>query len=91
MKTLSERLWEALNRSGRKMATIARAAGISRATLEDILYDRCKRGPFLDTLTALARALSISAAWLAFGEGLPGRADLDLLLAPAPSSLPLAA
>lgn len=64
---LSARLRDAIG--GREHSEVARSAGIDRKALWALLTDQVKRGPFLDTVTALARVLDVRASWLAFGDG----------------------
>lgn len=38
---------------------------------EPMSPDRCKRGPTIETVERVARAVGVSPGWLAFGEGEP--------------------
>ncbi len=67
MSDLAGRLRQAIG--NRPVDEVARTAGIGRITLRDILRRRGKRGPYLDTIVALARALKVRPAWIAWGDG----------------------
>lgn len=76
MSTLRERLRAAKDaRAGQRWADVRKEAGLSERGLERLLSDadpeRGKRGPGLDTVERLARAVGVRPGWLAFGEGEP--------------------
>ena len=60
---------------------IAKESGVAFRTIQDLIHrlsvedgrQRKTRGPTLDTLARLARALGVPASWLAFGD--EGRQD----------------
>lgn len=62
----AQRLAEARSLRGVTVRELGRASGVVEGTIRSI-----GRGalPQVDTLEALAKALSVSPAWLAFGEG----------------------
>lgn len=64
--TLAERLSWALREAGITQADLSRRAGISQPTLHGLLSGRYKRSRFAGEL---ARALGVSASWLATGAG----------------------
>lgn len=64
--TLADRLRAAIG--GRPVDQVAREAGIDRQTLRGLLRGEYKRGPYCDTLEAIAKATGVRASWLAFGE-----------------------
>lgn len=64
---LGERLFEARQAAGLSMRQLAQKAGVGEATINDI--EKARQMPAADTTERLARALSISPAWLAFGIG----------------------
>lgn len=68
MATFQTRLAEAFRRSSLKKADIARACGISRASVSDWFTGATKEvtGP---NLVALAGALNVNPRWLATGKG----------------------
>lgn len=66
-EAIAVRLQEAIGE--RPIREVAEAAGVDRITLRRLVHAECKRGPFLDTLSVIARALKVRPAWLAWGEG----------------------
>ena len=74
MDTVGGRLRDARRRRGWTQIRLAQEAGLGHATVE-----RCERGeatPRVENLGAIAKALEIQPAWLAYGEEpmvLPGQ------------------
>jgi transcriptional regulator with XRE-family HTH domain len=68
MSTINDRVAETITQSGRSQADLARAIGVSRATVNDWKNGRTKNLR-MENLFALADALGISARWLAIGKG----------------------
>jgi len=58
------RLAEALARSGLSRSALARAVGVDRSTLSQLLADDNDRLPRADTVAAIAAALQVSLDWL---------------------------
>jgi transcriptional regulator with XRE-family HTH domain len=63
---LGYRLREARAAAGLPLAELARRSGISRAAIRNI--EEHASDPTTETVQRLARALEVSAAWLAFGD-----------------------
>lgn len=68
MSSLAERLSDTLRAVGMTRAALARAAGVSRATVT-LWMDGTTRSIHGENLTRAAAALRVSAHWLATGEG----------------------
>ena len=66
MDGMGSRLTAARTERGETKAALARAVGLSPSTVADI-ENGAQTG--VDVLEALAKALAVSPAWLAFGEG----------------------
>lgn len=91
--TVGRRLRDARRRRGWSQLRLAAAAGVGHATVE-----RCERGeatPRVENLAAIAKALEIQLAWLAYGEGpmaLPGNmtvaAQIDMHTGPGTEGRP---
>lgn len=64
VKTFRGRLVEALDRAGMSRATLARAAGVDRSTLSQLLSPANDRLPRAETVAAIALALRVSLDWL---------------------------
>lgn len=63
---LGHRLREARAAAGLPLADLARRSGISRTAIRNI--EAHTSDPTTETVQRLARALEVSAAWLAFGD-----------------------
>lgn len=59
-----DRLMEMINRRGMTQAEFARAAGLDRSTLTQLLSDQSPRLPRAETLVAIAGACGVSTDWL---------------------------
>lgn len=70
MDTIADRFQRALTLRGTYAHTVSEAAGLSRATGRYLL-DHPDESPKVRTLAALAGALRVDPAWLAFGAPYP--------------------
>jgi transcriptional regulator with XRE-family HTH domain len=64
VKIFRSRLAEALDRAGMNRAALARATGVDRSTLSQLLSPANDRLPRADTVAAIAFALRVSLDWL---------------------------
>ncbi|SIO55851.1 Transcriptional regulator, contains XRE-family HTH domain [Rhodovulum sp. ES.010] len=82
------RLAEAMDRTGQSQSALARAAGVDRSTVSQILTDAGARLPNAHVAAACAQALGVSADWLL---GLSDRPERAADLMAASLSMPEAA
>lgn len=66
---IGERLSWARQRAGLSANALAKAAGLTHTTIQDI--EQGRRAPVVLSVEKLAAALKVSACWLAFGAGQP--------------------
>ncbi|PMC18208.1 helix-turn-helix domain-containing protein [Oligella urethralis] len=68
MKTLSERLIHAMKLANVKQVDLAKAAGVSRASVNDWISGKSQniRG---ENLVKVAKLLNVNSSWLATGHG----------------------
>lgn len=70
MRTMGERLQEALDRRGRKPPEVILGTGLAKGTIYNILNDTTKpEKVWADTATKICRFLGISRDWLLFERG----------------------
>ena len=80
-----QRLVAAMESAGVRRAALARAVGIDRSTLSQLLSDEADRLPRADTVAAIATSLQVSLDWL-LGISNEARLGADIL----PESLEIA-
>lgn len=65
---LSRRVRQAREHAGLTQRALAAKSKITNSTIIEV--EAGKRMPQIDTIEVLARALGVTAAWLAYGQGL---------------------
>lgn len=64
---IGQRLHDARERAGMSANALAKAAGLTHTTVQDIEMGR--RNPGVETMERLAQALGVDPCWLAYGTG----------------------